>query len=129
MFTRSRWPARLALTGYMALLVWLSHQPSLPVPDWQLPHLDKLLHFLAYTVLGALAYRAAPGTGTRRLLIAVTVGWLFGVSDELHQAVVPGRDASALDWIADALGAVMGSYAMVRWRREIKKPTPNPKDV
>ena len=42
--------------------------------------------------------------------IAATV--LYGVVDELHQATVPGRDASSLDLLADALGAVLGVTIM-----------------
>ena len=101
--------AWIALLAYMALLTFLPHQSSLPtVADW-LPHQDKVQHFLAYALLGALAHRALPGTGIGRLLGAMLLAGLFGVSDELHQALVPGRDPSALDWLADALGSATGA--------------------
>ncbi|MDF1554207.1 MAG: VanZ family protein, partial [Deferrisomatales bacterium] len=107
----ARLPAWTALLAYMALLALLSHQSSLPgVDDWLLRQ-DKVEHFLAYALLGVLAHRALPGAGLRRLLGAVLLAGLFGVSDELHQALVPGRDPSALDWLADALGSAAGAAA------------------
>jgi VanZ family protein len=35
----------------------------------------------------------------------------FGLSDELHQHFVPGRDASALDLAADTVGSLAGVLA------------------
>lgn len=40
--------------------------------------------------------------------LAAGVTMLFGIADELHQAFVPGRDPSVLDWLVDAAGAVAG---------------------
>ena len=44
---------------------------------------------------------------TAALGALVTVA--FGVSDEIHQSFVPGRDADVLDVVADALGAAVGA--------------------
>ena len=35
--------------------------------------------------------------------------FIFGVSDELYQSTVPGRIVDFFDWVADALGIVVGS--------------------
>jgi VanZ family protein len=87
---------------------------------------DKLLHVLAYLILGSLLLRAAHGGVTSlrpwptAVAFALTVA--YGVSDELHQIFVPGRVASVADGIADAVGAglaimLMGLLGSLRDRR------------
>jgi VanZ family protein len=50
---------------------------------------------------------------------------LWGVSDEFHQSFVPGRNASALDVVADTFGFVMAvlllAVATSRTVRELKQ--------
>ena len=41
-------------------------------------------------------------------LIPIVLGALYGLSDELHQAMVPGRSSEVGDWVADALGTAVG---------------------
>ncbi len=75
---------------------------------------DKVVHFGEYLPLGALLFRAfllapprlRPGAA---LAAAVFVGLLYGVSDELHQIVTPGRDADPFDVMADLLGSATGA--------------------
>ena len=72
-----------------------------------------LLHIGEYAVLAALLRQA--GMSWRWCVLATV---LYGLSDELHQAVVPGRDASVPDLLFDAVGALIGaSLPVVRWRR------------
>jgi VanZ family protein len=75
-------------------------------------------HFVGYGLLGALMLRALAGARWA----GVTAGgaaraWIisaaYGVSDELHQYFVPGRSTSAIDWVADALGAAVSIVAIV----------------
>ncbi len=54
-------------------------------------------------MLGALLYLA-----TGRAYLAVLLASLYGVSDEVHQAYVPGRSADLFDWVADTVGAGVG---------------------
>ncbi len=45
---------------------------------------------------------------------------LYAVTDELHQAFVPGRTPSVGDWVADAMGAALGAVValgVARWAR------------
>jgi VanZ family protein len=75
---------------------------------------DKVLHFIAYAVLAALLCRALSGSGVtaaRTLLWAFVLATLYGVSDEVHQSHVPGREADVMDLLADALGAAGGALA------------------
>ena len=90
---------------WAAVLFFLSSRPSVGVP---LPNgLDKLAHLVAYLVLGLLLARAVSRLGLPPLS-AIAIGWVYGFLDELHQSFVPGRHAEVGDWIADALGVVLG---------------------
>jgi VanZ family protein len=70
---------------------------------------DKTGHFIGYAILGACLLRALAG-GSRTGVNGATAGlaWLFstlyGATDETHQLFVPGRSASLLDLLADAIG-------------------------
>jgi VanZ family protein len=97
----------------MGLLFLASSQPGV-VTDARL--LDKLLHAVAYLVLGALVLRATHG-GVRPLRLGPTVAAFlltlaYGVSDEIHQLYVPGRTASVADVVADAIGAGLSIVLM-----------------
>jgi VanZ family protein len=75
---------------------------------------DKSWHFLAYAGLGVLVTHAlSRGRPTRlpwpRVLLAILLATLYGICDELHQSLVPGRMADAADVVADAIGAAAGS--------------------
>ena len=94
----------------LAIVFWLSSLSHVPGAQhfW-----DKLLHTVGYTVLSVLALRAFHG-GLARLrpeptLYAALAVILWGISDEIHQSFVPGRDASPLDVLADAVGFVIAA--------------------
>ncbi len=91
----------------------LSSIPSLSTElgIWDLV-LRKLAHLVEYAVLGALLYRAL-----RREPAAVALGSLYAVTDELHQAFVPGRQGHALDWVIDTVGVVAGVFLLSRGGR------------
>lgn len=93
--------------------LWLSHQSTLPIP-FSLEHpRDWLAHGVGYAALALtleLALRAsAPGLPVyRRHLLIFALVSLFGLSDEFHQAFVPGRTAAFSDWLADTLAGGVG---------------------
>jgi VanZ family protein len=76
-----------------------------------LPGGDKAAHIVAYLVLGLLCMRAAHGgIGSLRMrptLVAVSLGAAYGMLDEWHQSLVPGRHSSVADWVADATGVLL----------------------
>lgn len=103
-----------ALLAYMGVIFYLSHQPQIPVP-MRFPHQDKLLHFLAYFVMGALAAHAIyPGSVKKRFWWALFLASAYGASDEFHQSFVPGRDVDVLDWVADTAGGWFGAFSYLR---------------
>lgn len=78
---------------------------------------DKSLHMLSYSGLGVLlllplAKGMLSRVTWRRALAAIALATLYGVSDEIHQAFVPGRSPEALDVAADAAGAGIGVAAV-----------------
>jgi VanZ family protein len=106
---RSAWgPAAV----WAAVLFLLSAIPVTDDVSW-LPINDKVLHVAVYGVFGGtLAWgRFRSGVGWPHVVL-VAVGVLYGVSDEWHQAFVPGRTVSLLDWIADITGILVG-YSVV----------------
>jgi VanZ family protein len=99
---------------YLGAIFWLSSQstPLLSAPSF--PGGDKVAHFGAYAILGALLCRAFAGSGLSpgaALALAVITACLYGASDEWHQSLVPHRMADATDWVADTLGAAVGATA------------------
>ncbi len=103
---------------YMALIFAGSSMSSPPRigPDVS----DKLLHLVVYAGLGVVLVRALSRGWKRpvtaRLAVqAAVVATLYGASDEIHQAFVPGREVEALDVVADAAGATLPALALWAW--------------
>jgi VanZ family protein len=93
---------------WAAFLFFLSSRESLPVD--LATGLDKVAHFGAYLVLGFLLSVAVTRAGLP-LALAVFLGFAYGLLDEVHQSMVPGRIADVGDWVADAAGTVAGVLA------------------
>jgi VanZ family protein len=106
------------VVAWAAFIFTLSSIPRLPSPPSAIT--DKHLHLGTYAVLAALLVRAlARGTWTgvsmRVAIAAFVAATLYGVSDELHQRFVPGRDVSAGDLLADAAGAALAAGTLRAW--------------
>ncbi|WP_440988895.1 VanZ family protein [Haloarchaeobius baliensis] len=69
---------------------------------------DKWQHGLAYAVLGGLVARALDRATVQAALLAVGLAVAVGFGVELCQSFVPWRTASAVDGLANAVGAVVG---------------------
>jgi len=99
---------------YCLLIFIQSSYPSPEsVPDW--PYIDKLLHFTAYALLGALFLRAFRTLRIKNnlklvMILSILLSSLYGISDEIHQHFVPYRNADFMDALADMLGSVCGVY-------------------
>jgi len=95
---------------YMGIIFFFSSRPylTLPVDFWQA---DKFAHLLFYIPLSFLFYLSLKASGLRRyiFILSILLSSLYGVTDELHQAFVPGRVASIGDLLADSVGAFTGS--------------------
>jgi VanZ family protein len=114
MYPPHRTIAAWTLVGLYAAGIFALSSLSQPplVSSWELPHLDKLCHSLAYgglTLLLMRALRLAYPTCPSMTLCAwgLVLVVSYGALDELHQAFTPGRMMSLLDLFADAAGASM----------------------
>jgi VanZ family protein len=109
--------------GWVPAVLWatvifvLSSQPTLPSTGQVT---DKQAHAFTYGVLALLClmgltrwrWRSVAGA---RLLGAFALAAMYGVSDELHQAFVPGRSPDVGDVTADAAGAAIALGLVWAW--------------
>lgn len=83
------------------------------IPGSELPpgNYTSVAHFVVYAVLGALVYVALRLKRTEIVAVymAIALSSLYGVSDEFHQAFVPGRTPDVIDWVIDTAGAAAGA--------------------
>ena len=112
-FQRFWFPAIL----YSGIIFYVSSIPNVKVP---LPgtQFDKILHVVEYMPFGFLLARGICNIKTSvsqgmLLGIVLLVSFLYGLSDEIHQSFVPGRDAGIADIIADTIGGVVGGYGYI----------------
>jgi VanZ family protein len=94
-----------AVIAWMGVIFWGSSQPGSAVPG----RFSVIGHLVEYAVLGILvAIALAPGRPRTIALWAIAAASVYGITDELHQLLVPGRTADPLDWATDTVGAVAG---------------------
>ena len=57
--------------------------------------------------------------------MAIIIASVYGIFDELHQLLIPGRSAEFLDWLADFFGAMTGvliaRFIYIRFRMEAEE--------
>jgi VanZ family protein len=94
----------------MLVIFLLSSIPSDGMPmfdryDWPVKKLGHLTGYalLSYSILRGLGKKDLP-----TIVLAWFLTVLFGASDELHQAFVPGRQSTLIDVGIDAIGALLG---------------------
>ena len=111
---------------YMGLIFILSSQSKLLIP-YEFQGADKVLHVLVYAPLGFLMVHAlSRSTSIAKLIfIGAFLAFLYGLTDEIHQVFVPGRNASALDAMAGGTGAMIGSfiYTKLRFGKDMRHRT------
>jgi VanZ family protein len=124
---------------WMALIFIGSNQPSLPTQANGA--LDLLIkksgHILEYAILGLLLWRACAGSlrtaasaaaaarnrryritpGLAAPLLALALGSLYAISDELHQRFVPTRSGNVHDVLLDTVAVTVAVVLAVLWQR------------
>jgi VanZ family protein len=95
---------------FMAVTLFAGAEAVVDVPLFP-PGFDKVAHFTYY---GIMAVLLAHAVGIRWLWVPLVLMLLIGMADEWNQALIAGRDSSALDWVADAIGA--GAFVFVYWK-------------
>lgn len=102
---------------YSGIIFYVSSLESVETPQ-SIPHFDKVCHLAEYGLFGLLLARAISHSVTkidRATLILCTVlgAFLYGLSDEYHQSMVPGRTADGMDLAADTIGGLMGALTYI----------------
>jgi len=81
---------------------------------------DKVNHFGAYGLLSVLLFLTMnfqmkyPFLKKNANWLTVLIASSYGVLDELHQMLVPGRSCEFLDWLADISGSLLG-VLIIQW--------------
>lgn len=110
----------VAVIAYCSVIFWLSHNPEPPGVEIRFAGKDKIAHTVMYGGLAGLV-----GVGMRRsrrlyghsalFYVPVLVAAGYGLLDEIHQLFVPLRSFDPWDLAADAGGAILVSWALLRW--------------
>ncbi|MFH1645720.1 MAG: VanZ family protein [Candidatus Omnitrophota bacterium] len=103
----------LPLILYAFLIFYLSSRSGDTLPRIDIPHFDKIVHFIEYAIFGFLLLRALRIDKTKVFnmdlrLFVIIISVIFGISDEFHQVFVPNRTPDLLDFISDSIGAFVG---------------------
>ena len=117
------WVLPLAWAG---LIWWLSSQQSLlgAQRGRALVYWGNLAHATVFGLLALLLLPLVPRAGgwvllgARELAAIFAATFLYGALDEWHQSRVPGRDASWLDLVTDAVGAACVLWVAAYLTRE-----------
>lgn len=102
----------LPLIFYWILLFTLTSLPSTTVPSVGVS--DKIEHFLAYFGLSFLLnltllfQKKSRLLKNNALLFTLFFVILYGIADEVHQLLIPGRSCEWLDFLADSVGGILG---------------------
>ncbi len=105
---------------WATLIFRLSAIPGSDVPPGDY---GSLAHFTVYAVLGALLFLALAREqgAVRAACLAVVISSAYGVTDEVHQAFVPGRVPDVVDWGLDTLGAGVGAFTSLGVHRYLQR--------
>ncbi len=97
--------------------LWLIQWVEIVFPQWSLQSSDihgplrKMAHFILYFVLGLLftwSMHIEKGNKNKKILIVITFCFFYALTDEFHQAFVPGRGAQWSDVAIDSIGSFFG---------------------
>jgi len=96
------------LTGlFIALMIIGSSLRGNSIPKSYIFTLDKLLHIIEYFIFGTLLFFVFFSSSKNPDVISLILGIFYSLIDELYQSTVVGRDASALDILADIIGLIL----------------------
>ena len=108
----------LAVVIWASLIFYLSSIPNLKTGLEYDFILRKIAHVTEFFILTFFLYRAFKGSfdiGVFQLFIyPAALSFLYAVSDEFHQSLVPGRSPAVRDVFIDTIG-ILGFYIVVQF--------------
>ena len=96
----------------------VSSIPGESFPDIELYTLDKVFHFIEYSILGFFLMKCVRKPTWIWILLILIYGILFAGLDEYWQSFIPGRLSSQFDMLADISGIIFGSVLTMWNSRE-----------
>ncbi|WP_243291949.1 VanZ family protein [Bacillus sp. FJAT-47783] len=111
---------------YMGLIWFLSSHPSDAIVETPFSFDDLLkesLHLVEFGILywlfifmlachGKLSQKAS--------MIVAVISIFYGITDEVHQAFVPSRSATFIDFVKDTIGVWVSFFLVRKWYFEKK---------
>jgi VanZ family protein len=113
--SKNNWLIIIGLVLYCALIFYLSSLPGDSIPNFAVS--DKIIHFFLYLGLGLISTHFLYGlkfSSSRVKIVVITLAFtaLYGLSDEIHQLFVIGRNFDVLDLFVDIIGGFSGCLIM-----------------
>lgn len=107
----------IILTLFYAFLIFVFSSISKP-PSIEKPGFDVIEHVIEYSILGFLTL----GCFTKRdniktILIVIIICSLYGILDEIHQYLVPGRYFSESDMLSNSIGSIIGVITLRYYKK------------
>lgn len=115
----------LPVFSWCAFIFYLSGIPQLTT-GWGVYDLvlRKMAHMAEYFILALLSYRAFNGSFNLASFYLIfwsfILSFLYAVSDEIHQAFVPTREASIGDILIDTLGIIV-FCALIKYKKKFSE--------
>ncbi len=105
---------------YSVLIFGISSIPQANLPRLDILNFDKLNHLIEYTFYAMTLFLAFSNAKSEKIikyagLLTILTGLLFGITDEIHQIFVPGREFSMFDYAADTLGILLGVFVYTKF--------------
>ena len=104
---------RILFGGCSISILAVSSIPGESFPDIELYTLDKVFHFIEYSILGFFSVKCVRKPTWSWIPLILIYGILFAGLDEYWQSFIPGRLSSQFDMLADISGIVFGSVLTV----------------
>uniref|UniRef100_A0A832E0V9 VanZ-like domain-containing protein n=1 Tax=candidate division WWE3 bacterium TaxID=2053526 RepID=A0A832E0V9_UNCKA len=113
---------------WAGLIFYLSSIPNLAVGEGAVDFLTrKPAHVLEYAILFALVFRALGGMSRelqaakgKLYLSAAVFTFLYAVTDEIHQMLVPSREGKIYDLGFDLLGIFLAAFLLHQSLKKVK---------
>lgn len=102
--TKIRWTYLIAAITLFILMLALGSYPGNAQALTEKIN-DKILHFLAYSLLTALIYLSLNSTKREKFFITLCIMFALSLTDEYIQSMLSFRTASLLDLSVDLLAA------------------------
>ncbi len=110
----------LILIFYLSSISYVPSVESEIVKGFFIPNYVK--HVIEYFILGILLIRASKKSEFKNyFLISIIIIGLYGLSDEVHQLFVPGREFDLVDWFSDIIGGVTSGIIFSLNKLKIKQ--------